>query len=270
MDGNYGRKELMSIHKTSIIHQSAKIHSNVEIGPFCIIDENVDIGKGTYIYSNVHIMKNSVIGENNTIHQGAIIGGLPQDLKFKGEDTKVIIGNNNTIREYVTINRGTGKNGTTIVADNNLLMAYVHLAHDCIIDSNIILANAVQLAGHVEVGFHATIGGITGVHQFCKIGEHSFVGACRVVLQDVPPFILATGEPLQYSGINAVGLRRRGFEKKVRNDIKNTFKIIYLSKNNTSQAISAIKRKIKENSIEESKEIISILNFIKSSERGII
>jgi len=210
------------------------------------------------------------IGSRNKIYPGACLGLEPQDLKYKGAYTEVIIGNNNTIREYVTINRGTGKNGATIVGDNNLLMAYVHLAHDCIIDNKIILANAVQLAGHVEVGFHATIGGITGVHQFCKIGEHSFVGACRVVLQDVPPFILATGEPLQYSGINAVGLRRRGFEKNVRNDIKNAFKIIYLSKNNTSQAISAINRKIKENSIEESREIISILNFIKNSERGII
>jgi UDP-N-acetylglucosamine acyltransferase len=270
MDGNNGRERLMKIHETSIIHPDAKIHSTVEIGPFCIIDENVIIDNNTYIYSNVHIMKNSIIGKNNIIHQGTIVGGLPQDLKFQGEDTKVVIGHNNVIREYVTINRGTGKNGVTSIGDNNLLMAYVHLAHDCIIDSKIILANAVQLAGHVTVGFHATIGGITGVHQFCKIGEHSFVGACRVVLQDVPPFILATGEPLKYSGINSVGLRRRGFDNNLRNVIKSIFNIIYLSNNNTSQAIIAIKRKIRENSIKKSKEIKSILDFIENSERGII
>lgn len=270
MDGNNGGERVMNIHKTSIVHPDAKINQNVEIGPFCIIDKNVEIGEGSFLYPNVHIMENTTIGKNNTIHQGAIIGGLPQDLKFEGENTKTIIGDNNVIREYVTINRGTHESGETLVGDNNLLMAYVHVAHDCILDNNIILANGVQLAGHVEVGYHATLGGITGVHQFCKIGEHAFVGACRVVLQDVPPYILATGEPLQYSGINSVGLRRRGFSKVVRNSIKNTYKIIYLSNNNTSQAISIVKRKVIENFIDNSKEVKSILDFINNSERGII
>lgn len=260
----------MKIHKTSIIHPNAKIHTNVEIGPFCIIDDNVEIGEGTYIYPNVHIMKNSTIGKNNIIHNGVIIGGIPQDLKFKGENTKVTIGDNNVIREYVTINRGTIDRGITSIGNDNLLMAYVHVAHDCILDNNIILANTVQLAGHVEVEYHATIGGMTGVHQFCKIGKHAFVGACRVVLHDVPPFILATGEPLKYSGINSVGLRRRKFNKKMRANIKNTYKILYLSNNNTSQALTVIKTKIIENFIENSEEIKSILDFIKNSERGII
>ena len=261
---------MINIHKTSIVDPSSQISDNVEIGAFCIIDKNVKIGNGTRIYPNVHIMANSVIGENNIIHNGAIIGSLPQDLKFEGENTKVIIGDNNTIREYVTINRGTTENGVTSIGNDNLLMAYVHVAHDCILDDKIILANAVQLAGHVEVGYHATIGGITGIHQFCKIGKHAFIGACRVVLHDVPPFILATGEPLQYSGINSVGLRRRKFTKEMRNNIKYTYKILYLSNNNTSQAITIIKRKIIENFIDNSKEVKYILDFIKNSDRGII
>ena len=255
----------MKIHKTSIIHPSAKIHQDVEIGPFCIIDENVTIGKGCHVYPYVHIMKNSIIGKNNVIHQGAIIGGLPQDLKFNGENTKVVIGDNNIIREHVTINRGTKLAGKTIVGNNCLLMAYVHIAHDCIVDDKIILANGVQLAGHVEIGYHVTIGGITGIHQFCKVGEHSFVGACRVILHDVPPFILATGEPLQYSGINTVGLRRRKFSLNTRNKIKNAYKILYSSNCNVSQAVKEIKT-----TIDNSKEIKSILDFIKKSDRGII
>ena len=255
----------MEIHKTSIIHPSAQIDQDVKIGQFCIIDENVKIGKGCHVYPYVHIMENSIIGKNNTIHQGAIIGGLPQDLKFKGESTKVVIGDNNIIREHVTINRGTKANGKTIVGNNCLLMAYVHIAHDCIVDDKIILANGVQLAGHVKIGYHVTIGGITGIHQFCKVGEHSFVGACRVILHDVPPFILATGEPLQYSGINTVGLRRRKFNLNTRNKIKNAYKILYSSNCNVSQAVKEIKA-----TIDNSKEIKSILDFIKKSDRGII
>ena len=255
----------MKIHKTSIIHPSAKIDQDVEIDQFCIIDENAEIGKGCHLYPYVHIMKNSIIGKNNIIHQGAIIGGLPQDLKFNGENTKVVIGDNNIIREHVTINRGTKLVGKTIVGNNCLLMAYVHIAHDCIVDDKIILANGVQLAGHVEIGYHVTIGGITGIHQFCKVGEHSFVGACRVILHDVPPFILATGEPLQYSGINTVGLRRRKFSLNTRNKIKNAYKILYSPNHNVSQAVKEI-----ETTIDNSKEIKSILDFIKKSDRGII
>ena len=254
----------MKIHKTSIIDSTADIHDSVEIGPFCIIGKNVKIGPNSILHANVQILDCSIIGENNIIHQGAIIGGDPQDLKFEGEKTHVEIGNNNVIREYCTINRGTKYHGKTVVGNNCLLMAYVHLANDCIVGDKVILANAVQVAGHVTIGYHVTIGGITGIHQFCKVGDHSFVGACRVILRDIPPYILATGDPLKYSGINTVGLRRRGFDSELRHSIKEAYKTLYLSNYNISQAVKVIKGK------NPSDEIKSILKFIEHSERGII
>ena len=265
MDGDNDKKRLMNIHKTSIVHSSSKISDNVEIGAFCIIDKNVEIGSGTLIYPNVHIMENSIIGKNNIIHNGAIIGSLPQDLKFKGENTKVVIGDNNVIREYVTINRGTTENGVTSIGNDNLLMAYVHVAHDCILDDKIILANAVQLAGHVEIGFHATIGGITGIHQFCKIGSHVFIGGGFRAVQDVPPYILAVGEPLRFGGINSIGLKRRGFSIDTLSKIKKAYKIYFRSDLTRSKALDKIK-----NSISDNVEVNNIFNFIDTSERGII
>ena len=253
------------IHNTSLIHKDAKIADNVIIGPYCIIDENVEIDSGTVIDSNVKILSGSKIGKNNRIHASTVIGGEPQDLKFKGEKSDLIIGNNNTIREFCTINRGTEHSGKTIIGNNCLLMAYVHVAHDCIVEDKVILANAVQLGGHSEIGFHATVGGVTPVHQFCKIGMHAFIGGGRVVLQDVPPYILATGEPVQYSGINSVGLCRRNFYQEVRITIKKVYSLIYRSKYNTMQAIVNIEKRIA-----PSEEVNNILNFIKNSERGII
>ena len=231
----------MNIHTTSIIDSKSKIHKSVKIGPFCIIESDVIIDKNTIINANVHIYSGTKIGKNNTIHNGAILGNIPQDLKFKDEKTKLIIGDNNIIREYCTLNRGTEISGKTIIGNDCLFMAYVHIAHDCVVEDKVILANAVQLAGHSNIGYHAIIGGMTGVHQFCKVGEHSFVGACRVVLQDVPPYILATGDPLKYSGINSVGLRRRNFISEQRILIKKAYKILYLSKYNVQQAITKIK-----------------------------
>ena len=253
------------IHTTSLVHKGSKIANNVVIGPYCIIEENVEIDSGTVIDSYVQILDGTKIGKNNRIHSNTVIGGDPQDLKFKGEKSELIIGDNNTIREFCTLNRGTEHSGKTIIGNDCLLMAYVHVAHDCVIEDKVILANAVQLGGHSEIGFHATVGGVTPVHQFCKIGMHAFVGGGRVVLQDVPPYILATGEPVQYSGINSVGLRRRNFNQEVRSIIKKVYSIIYRSKYNTMQAIKNIEEKI-----EPSEEVNNILNFIKNSERGII
>jgi len=253
------------IHTTSLIDKNAKIADNVIIGPYCIIDKNVEIDSDTVIGANVQILNGTKIGKNNRIHGSSIIGGDPQDLKFNGEKSELIIGDNNTIREFCTLNRGTEHSGKTIIGSDCLLMAYVHVAHDCIIKDKVILANAVQLGGHSEIGYHATVGGVTPVHQFCKIGMHAFIGGGRVVLQDVPPYILATGEPVQYSGINSVGLRRRNFSQEVRQHIKKVYSIIYRSKFNTMQAIENI-----EKTISPSKEVDDILNFIKNSERGII
>ena len=258
---------MINIHKTTIIHKDAQIADDVKIGPFCNIEKDVVIDCGTTIHSNVSILEGSVIGKNNVIHTGAVIGGEPQDLKFHGEKTKLIIGDNNIIREYCTLNKGTDYSYKTIIGSNCLLMAYVHVAHDCIVSDKVILANGVQLGGHSEIGYHATVGGVTPVHQFCKVGMHAFIGGGRVVLQDVPPYILATGEPVQYSGINSVGLRRRNFDQETRSLIKKVYSLIYRSKLNTKQAID----KIKENfSDKNSDEINNIIQFIENSERGII
>jgi len=255
----------MKIHKTSIIHPNAEIDSNVEIGPFCIIEEDVKIGSGTKVLPYVHILSNTEIGKNNIFHNGSTIGGLPQDLKFNNEKTSLIIGNNNIFRENCTINKGTEAADKTVIGSNCLFMAYVHVAHDCIIEDKVILANGVQLGGHAEIHYHATVGGITPVHQFCKVGKHSFIGGGRLVLQDVPPYILANSEPLKYAGINSVGLRRRDFDLNTRNLIKKAYKVLYLSDLNISQAINEL-----ESNFDSTDEIKEIINFVKNSDRGLI
>ncbi len=252
-------------HKTALINNNAKIGKNVTIGPYSIIDDNVIIGDNSVVYPYVHIKSNTIIGKNNKIFQGSVLGEDPQDLKYNGEKTFLEIGDNNTIRENCTLNKGTSHANKTIIGSNCLLMAYVHVAHDCIIDDKVILANGVQLGGHVEIGYHVTVGGMTPVHQFCKVGEHAFIGGGRIALQDIPPYILATGEPLQYAGINSVGLRRRKFSIDVRNNIKKAYKFIYKSNLNVKQAIEAIKENLK-----LTDEINKILVFLKDSDRGLI
>ena len=252
-------------HKTALISNNTKIGKNVTIGPYSIIDDNVIIGDNTVVYPYVHIKSNTIIGKNNKIFQGSVLGEDPQDLKYNGEKTFLEIGDNNTIRENCTLNKGTSHANKTIIGSNCLLMAYVHVAHDCIIDDKVILANGVQLGGHVEIGYHVTVGGMTPVHQFCKVGEHAFIGGGRIALQDIPPYILATGEPLQYAGINSVGLRRRKFSIDVRNNIKKAYKFIYKSNLNVKQAIEAIKENLK-----LTDEINKILIFLKDSDRGLI
>ena len=255
----------MNIHENSIVHPNANIGNNVSIGAFCIIEDNVTIGEGTILHPYVQVMSGTIIGKNNVLHQGSIIGGDPQDLKYKGEKTSLHIGNNNVIREFCTLNKGTEHSEKTIIGNECLLMAYVHVAHDCVVEDKVILANGVQLGGHAIIEYHATVGGMSPVHQFCKVGTHSFIGGGRVALQDIPPYILATGEPLQYSGINSIGLRRRNFTNEVRNTIKKAYNQIYRSKMNTKQAIEYI-----DNNFEQTKEIKTIIKFINNSDRGII
>ena len=256
---------MTNIHNTCIVDKNSKIANNVHIGPYSIIEGNVTIDEGTIIHPYVHIKSGTSIGKYNKIFQNSIIGEDPQDLKYNNEKTRLIIGDNNVIRENCTLNRGTTYSNKTVIKNDCLLMAYVHVAHDCIIDDKVILANGVQLGGHVEIGYHATVGGMTPVHQFCKVGEHSFIGGGRVALQDVPPYILATGEPLQYAGINSVGLRRRNFSQETRNIIKLAYKLIYKSNLNLQQAIDSIKSKI-----ELSEEIKNIIKFVENSDRGLI
>tara|TARA_B100001250_G_scaffold15990_1_gene13871 strand:- start:1180 stop:1893 length:714 start_codon:yes stop_codon:yes gene_type:complete len=237
----------------------------VYIGHFVIIEENVTIGDDTWIDANSHIKSYTTIGEKCKIFNGAVVGEIPQDLKFKGEKSKLIIGNNTTVREFCTLNRGTQDSGVTKIGNNCLLMAYVHVAHDCIIGDNSILANGVQLGGHVEIGNNATIGGMTPVHQFCKIGDFAFIGGGLRIVQDVPPFILAMGEPLKFSGLNTIGLRRNNFSSELRNNIKKAYSFIYKSEMNRTQALTAIKKIFK-----KVPEIDQIINFINNSSRGLI
>ncbi len=237
----------------------------MSIGHFVIIEENVTIGDDTWIDANSHIKSYTAIGKRCKIFNGAVVGEIPQDLKFEGEKTKLIIGNNTTIREFCTLNRGTKDSGVTKIGNNCLLMAYVHVAHDCIIGDNSILANGVQLGGHVEIGNNTTIGGMTPVHQFCKIGDFAFIGGGLRIVQDVPPFILAMGEPLKFSGLNTVGLRRNNFSSEIRNNIKKAYSIIYKSEMNRTQALTAIKKMFKKVS-----EIDQIISFINNSSRGLI
>lgn len=255
----------MTIHPLSQIHPEAKIAPNVEIGPFVFIDKNVEIGSGTTITANVTILEGSRIGENSKIFPGAVIGAIPQDLKFKGEDTLAIIGNNTTIRECVTVNRGTVAKGKTVVGNNCLLMAYSHVAHDCIIGDSVIIANATQLAGEVEINDFAILGGGTLVHQFCRIGAHVMIQGGSKVSKDIPPYCTAAREPISFVGVNSIGLKRRGYTNEQINLIQDIYRIVFQSKLNTSNAIAKVIK-----TISESEERDLILKFIQASERGII
>jgi UDP-N-acetylglucosamine acyltransferase len=247
------------------VHPNAKIGENVKIEPFVSIGENVIIDEGTWIGPNAVIMDGARIGKNCKIFPGAVIAGIPQDLKFKGEDTTVEIGDNTTIREFVTVNRGTAARGRTVVGENCLLQSYSHVAHDCQINNNVILGSYAGLAGEVEVDDFAIVSPYTAVHQFCRIGKHSFIAGGSLVRKDIPPFILVANEPLSYVGVNSVGLRRRGFDVEKVNEIQNIFRYIYLKGLNNTQAIQAI-----EGDLEKSTERDEIIEFIRSSERGIV
>jgi UDP-N-acetylglucosamine acyltransferase len=255
---------MSKLHPTAVIDDKASIADNVEIGPFCYIESDVSIGRGTRIMNNVTILAGTRLGEENLIFPGAVIGAIPQDLKFAGEDTEVIMGSRNRIREFVTINRGTIATGKTEIGNANLFMAYSHAAHDCVIGNNCILANSVALGGHVTLEDYVIIGGLSGVHQFVKIGMHTMIGASSMVVKDVVPYALFSGDPLEYKGLNIVGLNRRGFTKEQIESLKNSFKYIFNSGLNTSQAVEKIKSA--EDNTEESSYLLS---FIEKSSRGI-
>jgi UDP-N-acetylglucosamine acyltransferase len=253
------------MHKTAIISPKSKIDSNVDIGPFSIIEDNVSIKKNCKIHSHVVIKSGTSIGENCEIFSGSILGEIPQDLKYNGEDTKLEIGDNNIIREYTTIHKGTIDKVTTKIGNNCMLMAYSHVAHDSTIKNNVILSNSVQVGGHVYIDDFAIIGGATPIHQFCKIGKYSFVGGGYRVVQDVPPFIKAMGEPLKYLGINSIGLARNNFSSKEILKIKKAYKILYRSEYNIPQAVSILREEYSNN-----RGINEIIKFIDKSARGII
>jgi UDP-N-acetylglucosamine acyltransferase len=247
------------------IHPDAKIASNVVIEPFTTISKNVEIGEGTWIGSNVTIMPGARIGKNCKIFPGAVISAIPQDLKFGGEDSLVIIGDDTTIRECVTVNRGTNASGETKVGSNCLLMAYAHIAHDCIVGDNVVIVNNVAIGGHVTIGDFAIIGGLTAIHQFVNIGAHSMVGGGSLVRKDVPPFVKASKEPLSFIGINSIGLRRRGFDPKKIEEIQKIYRVVFQSEHNVSQAMEVV-----EAEHQASIERDLILSFIRNSSRGIM
>lgn len=247
------------------IHPAAKIAPSVVIDPFVTIDQNVEIGEGTRIGSNVTILEGARIGKNCTIFPGAVIGAIPQDLKFKGEDTLAIIGDNTTLRECVTVNRGTASKQKTVVGNNCLIMAYSHVAHDCCVGDNVIISNATQLAGEVVVDNYAIIGGGTLVHQFCHLGAHVMIQGGALINKDVPPFVKAAREPISYAGINSIGLRRRNFSSETIREIQEIYRYIYLSGLNVSDAIARI-----EAELPATPERDEIIMFVRNSKRGII
>lgn len=247
------------------IHPAAKIHPSVVIEPFVTIDQNVEIGEGTHIGSNVTIMEGARIGKHCNIFPGAVISGIPQDLKFKGEDTVAIIGDNTTIRECVTVNRGTAAKDKTVIGNNCLIMAYSHVAHDCLVGNNVIISNASQLAGEVQVDDFAVIGGGTLIHQFTHIGTHVMIQGGSRINKDIPPYVKAGRDPIAYTGINSIGLRRRGFSNDEIREIQEIYRYLYLSRLNVSDAVDRI-----EAELPATKDRDEIIEFIRNSKRGIV
>ena len=254
------------IHPHTYIHPNARLATNVKIDPFTVIHQDVEIGDGTWIGSNVTIMEGARIGKNCRIFPGAVIAAIPQDLKFQGEYSTVEIGDNTTIREFVTINRGTKDKEKTVVGRNCLIMAYCHLAHDCIVGDNVIMSNNTQIAGHVIVGDWAILGGMCAIHQFVHIGQHSMLSGGSLVGKDVPPYIKAArNNPLSYAGVNSIGMKRRGFTVEKINHILEIYRVIYGKGLNISQAVEYL-----EEEFAATDERDEIVQFIRSSQRGII
>lgn len=255
----------MNNKELGYIHPEAIIGQDVTIGPFTYIDKNVIIGDGTWIGPNVTIFEGARIGKHVKIFPGAVISGIPQDLKFQGEETTAEIGDHTTVREYVTVNRGTSYANKTVVGKHCLLMAYVHVAHDCILGDRVILANNVNLAGHVEIQDWAILEGLVAVQQFVKIGQHSFIAGGSLVRKNVPPYVKAAREPLSYAGVNNIGLRRRNFTEDQIQNIQDIYRILFVKGYNTSHALEII-----EGELEISTERENILQFIKGADAGIM
>lgn len=253
------------ISPLAYIHPEAQIGENVEIAPFVFIDKNVVIGDNNKIMANVNILYGARIGNGNTIFPGAVIGAVPQDLKFRGEETTAEVGNNNTIRENVTINRGTAAKGKTVVGSNNLLMEGVHVAHDTTIGNGCIIGNSTKMAGEVVIDDFSIVSANVLMHQFCRVGGYGMIQGGSRFSKDIPPFIIAGRDPIAYCGINIVGLRRRGFSNELIENIHNAYRIIYNSGKNTAEALEQVKQEVP-----MSPEIEYIISFIENSQRGII
>jgi len=255
----------INIDPRAVVSPKATLGDGVQVGPCAVIEDDVTIGEGTTIGANAVIMNGSRIGRECRISPMAAVGGLPQDLKFKGEPTTLELGDKCVVREFVTLNRATAETGRTIIGSNCLFMAYSHVGHDCVVGDNVILANCCALGGHVHLGHWVILGGLTPVHQFCRVGDHAMIGGGFRVVKDVPPYILAGSEPLIFERLNIVGLRRRGFSEKSVELLDKTYRLIYRSSLNVSQAVARVRAEV-----EPSPEVEAVLTFIAKSKRGII
>ncbi|MFQ3670814.1 MAG: acyl-ACP--UDP-N-acetylglucosamine O-acyltransferase [Verrucomicrobiia bacterium] len=255
----------MPVHPTAVISPEARLDDEVEVGPWCTIGPGVELGPGCRLISHVVLQGPSRFGARNLFHPFCSIGGKTQDLKYTGEPTYLVVGDDNEFREYVTVNRGTGPGESTVIGHGNHFLAYAHVAHNCTVGNHCIFSNNGTLAGHVEVGDHVVIGGLAAVHQFCRIGDHALVGGCTKIVQDVPPYVIADGNPAAPRSINLVGLQRRGFPEETIRRIRQAFRVLYAADTNTSQALAKL-----ESSDSPSPEIAKLIAFVRSSQRGII
>jgi UDP-N-acetylglucosamine acyltransferase len=252
------------IDSRAMVDPSAKIGEGVKIGPYAIIADNAEIGEGTVIEPFAQVLGHTKVGSNCHIFSQAVVGSTPQDLKYKGEKSYLVIGDRNRIREFVTINPGTEKDAKTIIGNDNLIMAYSHIAHDCVIGDKNVFANGSTLAGYVEVGRNAVVGGLVAIHQFCRLGDYSIVGGCSKVVQDVPPYSMCDGHPAVVRALNSVGLKRKKFSNQAIKDLKKAFKIIFFDNHSFAEAI-----KIVESTVDPTEQVRTLLNFVATSKRGI-
>jgi len=253
------------IHATAIIDPGAAIGDGTEVGPYCVIGPGVVIGAHCVIHNHVSIAGPTKIGDGNTFFPYCSVGQRTQDLKYAGEPTYLEIGDHNSFREFCTLNRGTAPESKTIIGSHGNFLAYSHIAHDCIVGDHVIFSNNATLAGHVIIEDHVVLGGMTGIHQFCRIGRHAITGGCTKIVQDVPPFMIADGNPAEIRGINQVGLERRGFDAEVIRTLREAYKLIYRANLNTKQAVAAIREQIAANP-----QIDALVTFIETSKRGIV
>jgi len=261
----HSKMESVQIHPTAIVHSEAELAPGVQVGPYSIIEKNVRIGEGTQVGARVTLEGYTTLGKNNQIFTGAVIGSITQDKKYKGGRSFLKIGDNNKIREYVTMNPGTEEGSETSVGNDNLIMAYTHVAHDCIIKNGTILANAATLAGHVTVDDGAILGGLCGVHQFIHIGKLAIVGGCTKVTQDVPPYIMVDGHPAKAFGVNKVGMERAGYSEEVRGFARKAFKIIFRGERSISSIVKKLQKEIPEDVVRS-----AFIEFLESSKNGIV
>ncbi len=254
----------VQIHPTALVDPAAELGEGVVVGPFSVVGPEVKIGAGTQVGAHVVIEADTTIGAECVLFTGAVLGTAPQDLKYRGEPTRLEVGDRTTIREYATLNRGTAATGVTTVGSDCLLMSYVHVAHDCRIGDHVILSNAVNMAGHVAIEDWVIVGGMTPIHQFVRIGQHAFVGGQSRIAKDVPPYVKAAGIPLQLYGLNSVGLQRRGFSEEVRRELKRAYRLFFASAHNTTQALARAREELR-----AIPEVESFLAFFERSERGV-